>query len=78
MVIIGLAQNINISTPISKPKQFAPTSIPFVKKYLNSENFLTCTICEAVMTALDEALVDPASEQVKPYNMNGVSKIFLF
>ena len=27
-------------------------------------NFLTCTICEGVMKALDEALVDPASEQV--------------
>merc|ERR1712203_910965 len=27
------------------------------------DNFLTCTICEGVMTALDEALVDPASEQ---------------
>merc|ERR1712037_323660 len=27
------------------------------------ENFLTCTLCEGVMKALDEALVDPASEQ---------------
>ena len=27
-------------------------------------NFLTCTICEAVMTALDEQIVDPANEQV--------------
>merc|ERR1712179_155662 len=29
----------------------------------SNDNFLTCTICEGVVTALDEALVDPASEQ---------------
>ena len=28
-------------------------------------NFVTCTICETVMTALDESIVDPNNEQVK-------------
>merc|ERR1719228_1502017 len=28
-----------------------------------SQNFVTCTICEAVMKAVDESLVDPANEQ---------------
>ena len=27
-------------------------------------NFLTCTICEAVMTAIDQSIVDPTNEQV--------------
>merc|ERR1712215_574208 len=34
-----------------------------VEVKIDDGNFVTCTICEAVMTAVDEALVDPANEQ---------------
>ena len=30
-----------------------------------SGNFVTCTLCEAIMTALDENIVDPNNEQVE-------------
>ena len=29
------------------------------------DNFVTCTLCEAVMKALDESIVDTSNEQVK-------------
>ena len=36
-------------------------------------NFVTCTICEAVMTAIDQSIVDPTNEQV-PFNINPANK----
>lgn len=32
--------------------------------FVQPGNFLTCTICEAVMTAIDQSIVDPTNEQV--------------
>ena len=33
-------------------------------------NFLTCTICEAVMTAIDQSIVDPTNEQVPSFSFH--------
>ena len=37
----------------------------FSESFPSQGNFVTCTICETVMTALDESIVDPNNEQVK-------------
>jgi len=31
---------------------------------VKSENVLICTLCESIMTSIDESIVDPTNEQV--------------
>ena len=39
-------------------------------KKTSPANFVTCTICEAVMTAIDQSIVDPTNEQVPSFSFH--------